>query len=66
MHGLHHAGNFLRVRADYPLVTCDHVTAALSARLGGEDPQAEPAVLDGHLPGCAGCRARRARSSGRG
>ncbi|WBB70615.1 zf-HC2 domain-containing protein [Micromonospora sp. WMMD812] len=38
-------------------MTCDHVRAALSARLDGEDPRAASAVLDGHLRECPGCRA---------
>ncbi|MEH1165397.1 zf-HC2 domain-containing protein [Micromonospora sp. CPCC 205539] len=37
-------------------MTCDHVRAALSARLDGEDPQASPTVLDAHTATCAGCR----------
>ncbi|MFJ5616874.1 zf-HC2 domain-containing protein [Micromonospora sp. NPDC093243] len=43
-------------------MNCDDVRAALSARLDGEDPQVAPAVLDGHLPGCPGCRAWLARA----
>ncbi|MER7442404.1 hypothetical protein [Micromonospora avicenniae] len=46
IHGLHHAGNFLRVPADYLVMTCDHERAALSALPDGVDPQAEPAVPD--------------------
>ncbi|MET8312074.1 zf-HC2 domain-containing protein [Micromonospora sp. NPDC005173] len=37
-------------------MTCDHVRAALSARLDGEDPQTPPAVLDAHTATCVGCR----------
>lgn len=37
-------------------MTCSQVRLALSARLDGEDPGLAPAVLDGHLAGCAGCR----------
>ncbi|MFC4021471.1 zf-HC2 domain-containing protein [Micromonospora sp. GCM10011542] len=43
-------------------MTCDHVRAALSARLDGEDPQALPAVLDAHIAGCAACRTWLARA----
>lgn len=34
---------------------CDHIREALSARLDGEDPGADPEVLDRHLGGCAAC-----------
>ncbi|WP_406077155.1 zf-HC2 domain-containing protein [Micromonospora sp. NBC_00858] len=37
-------------------MTCDHVRAALSARLDGEDPQTSSAVLDAHTATCVGCR----------
>ncbi|PZG00156.1 zf-HC2 domain-containing protein [Micromonospora deserti] len=43
-------------------MTCDDVRVALSARLDGEDPQAAPALLDGHLDGCPGCRTWLARA----
>ncbi|MFF0370181.1 zf-HC2 domain-containing protein [Micromonospora sp. NPDC005087] len=43
-------------------MTCDHVRAALSARLDGEDPQASPAALDAHTATCAGCHAWLARA----
>lgn len=55
-HVLRHAGNFSRSRADYPLMTCDDVRAALSARLDGVDPRTAPAALDAHTEGCPGCR----------
>lgn len=35
---------------------CSQVRLALSARLDGEDPGLDPATLDDHLAGCAGCR----------
>jgi predicted anti-sigma-YlaC factor YlaD len=37
-------------------MTCSQVRLALSARLDGEDPGTDPARLDDHLAGCAGCR----------
>ncbi|RGC69830.1 hypothetical protein C5N14_05335 [Micromonospora sp. MW-13] len=40
-----HSGNFSGARPDYPLMNCDDVRAALSARLDGEDPQAPSAAL---------------------
>ncbi|MCO1597927.1 zf-HC2 domain-containing protein [Micromonospora sp. RHAY321] len=43
-------------------MTCDHVRAALSARLDGEDPQTSSAALDAHTATCAGCRAWLARA----
>src|SRR5688572_26790649 len=36
---------------------CDDVRLALSARLDGEPELAPVARVDGHLAGCAGCRA---------
>lgn len=50
------SGNSAAVPVDYPCMTCDEIRVALSARLDGEDPQAPPGRLDGHLAGCPGCR----------
>lgn len=48
-------GNFHGPGFDYPVMTCNEVRAALSARLDGEQtPGADP---DEHLPGCVECRA---------
>ncbi|MEO3777130.1 zf-HC2 domain-containing protein [Micromonospora sp. B11E3] len=55
-------GNFPVVPADYPLMSCDDVRAALSARLDGEDPGAPSAALDAHTEGCPGCRSWLARA----
>ena len=35
---------------------CTRIRHAISARLDGEDPGVDPAVLDQHLAGCAACR----------
>jgi predicted anti-sigma-YlaC factor YlaD len=37
-------------------VDCERYREALSARLDGEDEPIEPALVDAHLAGCAGCR----------
>jgi predicted anti-sigma-YlaC factor YlaD len=55
-------GNFSGARSDYPVVTCDDVRVALSARLDGEDPGAPVAALDAHTAACPDCRAWLARA----
>jgi predicted anti-sigma-YlaC factor YlaD len=62
IHGVGHVGNFSGPTPDYPIMTCDDVRAALSARLDGEDPQAPSAALDTHTLGCPGCRSWLARA----
>jgi predicted anti-sigma-YlaC factor YlaD len=37
-------------------VECERYREALSARLDGEEEPIEPALVDGHLVGCAACR----------
>jgi predicted anti-sigma-YlaC factor YlaD len=37
-------------------VECERYRESLSARLDGEDEPIEPALVDAHLAGCAGCR----------
>ena len=37
-------------------MNCTRIRHAISARLDGEDPGVDPAVLDQHLAGCADCR----------
>jgi predicted anti-sigma-YlaC factor YlaD len=54
--GLRHAGNFPAGDLDYPVMTCDDVRVALSARLDGEDPGVPAPVLDAHTAGCPACR----------
>jgi predicted anti-sigma-YlaC factor YlaD len=41
---------------DYHSVGCEDFRESLSARLDGEDDQAERAATDAHLAGCAACR----------
>src|SRR5437762_8193478 len=48
-------GNFSRVRNDYPAVMCEDVQAALSARLDGEEPGLEDALVEAHVAGCVTC-----------
>ena len=36
---------------------CEHIREALSARLDGEDPGLDPAVLEQHVAGCPSCTA---------
>jgi predicted anti-sigma-YlaC factor YlaD len=36
---------------------CDHIREALSARLDGESPNVDDAVVDRHVEGCAACAA---------
>ena len=43
--------------ADDGHVECDRWREAISARLDGEDPGIDPALVDAHLARCAGCRA---------
>ncbi len=38
-------------------MSCTHIRHALSARLDGEDPGVDDAVIDTHLDTCAACRA---------
>lgn len=37
-------------------MSCTHIRHAISARLDGEDPGVEPAVIETHLDTCARCR----------
>jgi predicted anti-sigma-YlaC factor YlaD len=37
-------------------MSCTRIRHAISARLDGEDPGLDPAIVDDHLATCAGCR----------
>jgi predicted anti-sigma-YlaC factor YlaD len=45
-------------------VSCEPWRDAISARLDGEDPGLDPALLDAHLTRCPGCRAFAADADG--
>jgi predicted anti-sigma-YlaC factor YlaD len=51
------AGNHRGRRDDNLFMECSHFREAVSARLDGEDPGLPVPILDGHLAGCASCRA---------
>ncbi|MDG4778852.1 zf-HC2 domain-containing protein [Micromonospora sp. WMMD961] len=51
------AGNRSDARTDYPHMGCEQWREILSAQLDGEETAAERAAAQGHLDGCADCRA---------
>ena len=50
-------GNLRELQRRLPRMTCMQIHQAISARLDGEEPGLDEAVLYAHLAGCADCRA---------